>query len=134
MAILGNSLMNLNSNTSYGLPIGDVTEQESRWWAAVLAKGCGWRATLTRGDKEYCPPWACHLKYGEPFTLLHDNPELCLSSEVDPPSSALAQGYLIRLAEMHDVFDQLLAAFTAALTIPSRYQSIGSQNLQYLHG
>lgn len=119
IAIMANKSGGLNLNTGYELPIGDATAQESRWWAAILANGCGWRATLTRQDKEYHPPWSCHLEdSGEPFTIIYDKSELDIPPEGDPPSSAQAQSYLFRLAGMHDIFDQLLAAFAAVLTIP----------------
>lgn len=60
-------------NHRFLLPVGDADERELRWWTAVLAKGCGWRATLTRLNKEYLSPWACHLNEDTSFTLLHGN-------------------------------------------------------------
>ncbi|EFE44572.1 hypothetical protein TRV_00638 [Trichophyton verrucosum HKI 0517] len=134
IAIMANRSGGLNLNTGYELPIGDATAQESRWWAAILSNGCGWLATLTRQDKEYYAPWSCHLKDGgKPFTIIHDKSELIISSERDPPSSAQAQSYLLRVAEMHDIFDQLLAAFTAVLTIPYHMRFGAPVNLPEPH-
>ncbi|OAL72543.1 hypothetical protein A7D00_3545 [Trichophyton violaceum] len=136
IAKMANKSGGLNSNAGYELPIGEALAQESRWWAAILASGCGWRATLTRQNKEYHSPWSCHLKDGgKPFTLIHDKSELNISSERDPPSSAQAQSYLFRMAEMHDIFDQLLAAFAAVLTIPYHMRFGAPVNLPefYLH-
>lgn len=42
-----------------------------------------------------------------------------MTSSLDPPSSAEARNFLCRFARLHDAFDQLIAAFTAALTLPS---------------
>ena len=36
--------------------IGETCERASRWWAAVLAPGEGWHATLELGDKLYRSP------------------------------------------------------------------------------
>ncbi|KAM5470373.1 hypothetical protein MferCBS49748_002546 [Microsporum ferrugineum] len=107
------------SDNHYILSIGNADERESRWWTAILANGCGWRATLTRLEAEYCSPWACHLKDDEFFTIQHDKLTFNLSSNINPPSSNQALSYLLKFAQVHNIFDQLLTAFMAALTIPN---------------
>ncbi|PGH11056.1 hypothetical protein AJ79_05098 [Helicocarpus griseus UAMH5409] len=90
-----------NSSTSgyeFLIPVGDADEQGLQWWAAVLAKGRGWRATLAQADRD--------LDYR-------------------PPSSMQAWNYLLRLAQTHSAVDQLVGAFTATLTIPI-YQRFGA--------
>lgn len=49
------------SSGLFELPLEHVEPAEARWWAAILAGGSGWRATLYRDGKEYSAPWACHL-------------------------------------------------------------------------
>ncbi|KAJ5922904.1 hypothetical protein N7516_010607 [Penicillium verrucosum] len=50
-----------NSGDYFELDIGGDSVAEVRWWAAILAGGRGWQATLTRGSEAYFPPWECHL-------------------------------------------------------------------------
>ncbi|WEW58754.1 hypothetical protein PRK78_004222 [Emydomyces testavorans] len=102
------------------IPVGDADEQELRWWAAILAKGCGWQATLTRGGRTYFSPWACYLDDDRPLTVLHNGLKSTSAYSLEPPSSTQAQSYLLRLAQMHNAVDQLIAAFMATLTIPRR--------------
>ncbi|KAK2883365.1 hypothetical protein FQN49_000005 [Arthroderma sp. PD_2] len=117
-AVSGSKYQTLPGNHC-SMHIGEVDQQELRWWSAILANGCGWRATLTRSNKEFLPPWACHLSDKESSIILHHNPKPnSTSNSPKPPSSAEAQSYLVRLATMYDASDQLLAAFTAALTLP----------------
>ncbi|PGH14673.1 hypothetical protein AJ80_05854 [Polytolypa hystricis UAMH7299] len=107
------------------IPVGDADERELQWWAAILAKGRGWQATLTRGDRQYSSPWACHLNDGRPLTIVHNGTRFTSACSLEPPSSTQAQNYLLRLAQMHDAVDQLIAAFVATLTIP-RHQRFGA--------
>ncbi|EIT82309.1 hypothetical protein AO1008_02659 [Aspergillus oryzae 100-8] len=93
-------------DNSYIIDIGTHDLAEVRWWAAILAEGRGWQATLVRDGKEYYPLWECHLNSSQ-FRLHH-----C------PPSSTQAQEYLFNLARYHDAFDQLISALAATMTIP----------------
>ncbi|OGM50939.1 hypothetical protein ABOM_000523 [Aspergillus bombycis] len=99
--------------------IGTDDLAEAQWWAAILAEGRGWQATLTRDGKQYYPPWECHLN-SSPFRLRHraQLPPLTSNLNTEPPSSAQAQQYLFNLARYHDAFDQLISALAATMTIP----------------
>jgi hypothetical protein len=48
------TLIPTNGDRSEGVdfffPIGDVDLAEARWWAAILARGCGWQSILCRGE------------------------------------------------------------------------------------
>ncbi|KAB8206000.1 hypothetical protein BDV34DRAFT_234945 [Aspergillus parasiticus] len=101
------------------IDIGTHDFAEVRWWAAILAEGRGWQATLTRDGKEYYSPWECHLNSG-PFRLHHraQLPPSISSLKTEPPSSAQAQEYLFNLARYHDAFDQMISALAATMTIP----------------
>ncbi|KGM91509.1 uncharacterized protein PADG_12367 [Paracoccidioides brasiliensis Pb18] len=98
------------------IPVGDADERELQWWAAILAKGRGWRAALNRSDRENSSPWACHLSDDRSLAILHNGPEFTPACSLEPPSSMRAQCYLLRLAQMHDAVEHLIAAFAAALT------------------
>ncbi|PWY74345.1 hypothetical protein BO70DRAFT_258581, partial [Aspergillus heteromorphus CBS 117.55] len=109
-----------SSSSFIPLEIKGSDPDEIRWWAAVLAAGNGWQATLTRNGKQYYPPWECHLG-NSPFVLQLRDQKLLLAlsgSTFKPPSSATALAYLCNFALSHDAFDQLLAAFTAIMTFP----------------
>jgi hypothetical protein len=103
----------------FTFPVGSADADERRWWAAILARGCGWRASLRRSGKEYNPPWACHLDPETSFEFCLEGPTSespCLSQ---PPSSGEAHRYLLKFANLHHAVDQLAAAFAASLTLPS---------------
>ncbi|RAH70210.1 uncharacterized protein BO66DRAFT_91606 [Aspergillus aculeatinus CBS 121060] len=106
------------SNELCSLQLGDLSSAELRWWAAILAGGRGWHATLNRDEKEYFSPWECHLA-DNCFTLLHSRTRSPIPSDLTPPSSVEAQAYLVSFARSHGCLDQLLAAFAAAITLPS---------------
>ncbi|KAF2245052.1 hypothetical protein BU26DRAFT_490162 [Trematosphaeria pertusa] len=103
----------------FTIPIGNVDTNERRWWAAILAGGCGWQATLNRSGNAYCPPWACHLNQRERFNIRYEGTPHLSPDVSHPPSSTEAQQYLCNFAKLHDAYDQLIAAFVASLTIPS---------------
>lgn len=106
-------------DNSYIIDIGTHDLAEVRWWAAILAEGRGWQATLVRDGKEYYPLWECHLNSSQ-FRLHHcaKLPPSISTLKLEPPSSTQAQEYLFNLARYHDAFDQLISALAATMTIP----------------
>lgn len=110
------------SEAHHCVDIGNADEQEIRWWAAVLAKGPGWEANLTRSGKGFSPAWACHLDDSETVAVLYHNTiKTSLDMHSKPPTSVESQNYLVKFARLHDAFDQLIAAFAAILTLPGHY-------------
>lgn len=101
----------------FELDIGCDEIAEVRWWAAILAGGRGWQATLARGGEIYFSPWECHLN-SSPFRICHHAKLPSSVSNLEPPSSAEAQEYLLNLARRHDAFDQLVCALAATMTLP----------------
>lgn len=101
----------------FDLDIGSDDAAEVGWWAAILADGCGWQATLARDGKVYYPPWECHLS-GSPFRLCHHAEMPSSISSLEPVSSAKAQEYLFNLARFYDAFDEVISALAAAITLP----------------
>jgi hypothetical protein len=100
-------------------PVGSADADERRWWAAILARGRGWRANLRRSGKEYNPPWACHLDPETNFNFCFEGPTNEFPCSNQPPSSGEAHQYLLKFAILHHAVDQLVAAFAASLTLPS---------------
>ncbi|KAE8148991.1 hypothetical protein BDV25DRAFT_157179 [Aspergillus avenaceus] len=98
--------------------IGTDNYAEVQWWAAILAEGCGWRATFVRDSKKYYPPWECHLN-SSPFILHHSAQLESSGCTVEPPSSSKALEYLCNLARFYNAFDQLVTALAATITLPS---------------
>ena len=81
----------------FDLDIGSDDMTEVHWWAAILAEGRGWKATLTRGGKQYYPPWECHLD-SSPFRLRHYANLPSPDCAVEPPSATEAYEYLYNFA------------------------------------
>jgi hypothetical protein len=108
-----------NTGEYIELDTGCESVAEARWWAAILAGGRGWQATLTRGSEAYFPPWECHLNSNS-FRIRHHTELQTQSSfpTLAPPSSAIAQQYLHNFARHHDAFDQLICALAATMTLP----------------
>ncbi|PYI34111.1 hypothetical protein BP00DRAFT_82941 [Aspergillus indologenus CBS 114.80] len=106
-----------DSRSCFSLDLNGCDPAEAQWWAAILAPGNGWQAILERGGKSYYPPWECHVSDPSLFRFKHDAP-LFFSTDVLPPSPDEAQIFLYKLARRYNCFDQLLAAFTTALTFP----------------
>ncbi|KAF1841392.1 uncharacterized protein K460DRAFT_388343 [Cucurbitaria berberidis CBS 394.84] len=94
--------------------IGPANPEEARWWAAILAQGQGWLATM---QPSYYSPWSINLQ---------SNPEFSLSAEVSAlplmgsASSCLdACGFLNKFCLRHNIVDQSHAALAAVLLFPS---------------
>ncbi|OQV10144.1 hypothetical protein CLAIMM_14184, partial [Cladophialophora immunda] len=110
-----------NGETGFGIPVGNADLEECRWWSAVLANGCGWRATLSRAGRDFCPSWECHLQSDDQVLRIHQIPSRdSASTSPRAPSSEQALQYLYHFAQLHDAHDQLLAAFVTALMIPGQ--------------
>lgn len=94
--------------------IGCGDPEEARWWAAVLAQGQGWRATM---QPSCCSPWSIRL---------HSEPDFSLSSELgalplmgSASSFTDACGFLNKFCLRHNIVDQSHAALAAVFLIPS---------------
>lgn len=103
-------------DSTISVRLGDLDAVELRWWAAILAPGCGWQAVLFRSDHRFYPPWSCHLSQDIRFEILH--PDRTIDADHCPPTSGEAQQYLNAFAKANNVYDQLQAALAACLTLP----------------
>jgi hypothetical protein len=46
------------------IDIGNASSKEARWWAAILARGQGWQATMALELDTYSSPWSISLQSG----------------------------------------------------------------------
>ncbi|KAM5384583.1 hypothetical protein ACJZ2D_001328 [Fusarium nematophilum] len=100
--------------------LGNHSPEEARWWAAILAPGRGWHATMSMGEDELLAPWSVSLEQSPLFTL-SGQPELSssLSAQNNAASFTQAFRFLDKFCRLHRIEDQSLAALVAALLLPS---------------
>ncbi|KAK1766927.1 hypothetical protein QBC33DRAFT_493032 [Phialemonium atrogriseum] len=108
--------------------IGDGSPEEARWWAAILAPGQGWQATMALEHDTFWSPWSICLQSNLRFFLSQK-----VTSTIPPspppsaPSFSDATRFLDNLCIRHSVTDQSHAALAAVLLFPSMG---GGQGLQ----
>ncbi|KAH6621496.1 hypothetical protein B0J18DRAFT_481102 [Chaetomium sp. MPI-SDFR-AT-0129] len=101
------------------LDISDVGPDEARWWAAVLAPGQGWQATmLLDEDTTFVAPWSVQLHSDNRF-LLSSKDSLSLGEEVTCLSFSEALRFLETFCVRRNIVDQSQAALAAVLLFPS---------------
>lgn len=120
------------NNLGANVDIGDASPEEVRWWAAILAPGQGWEATLTLEQDIFWSPWAIWLEAGPQFTISSGNSASTASACRTPhttavPSFSQAIHFLDLFCARHNVTDQSHAALAALLLFPSMR---GAQALQ----
>ncbi|KAF1955287.1 hypothetical protein CC80DRAFT_447668 [Byssothecium circinans] len=106
-----------NDQNAINIDIGNANPEEARWWAAVLALGQGWQATMTLEQHSFSSPWSIRLQPGLEFSLsrvINESPSPHLT-----PSFSDACSYLNRFCEHHNIIDQSHAALAAVLLFPS---------------
>jgi hypothetical protein len=107
------------------IDIGNVNSEETRWWAAILASGQGWQATMALEQDSFPSPWSIRLQSVSQFVLQRG-----MSVSPSPhvtTSFSDAYSYLNRFCEYHNIIDQSHAALAAVLLFPSMG---GHQTLQ----
>ncbi|KAF4460367.1 hypothetical protein FALBO_12854 [Fusarium albosuccineum] len=100
--------------------LGNHSLEAARWWAAVLAPGRGWHATMIIDKDELLAPWSISLEQSPGFAL---SGQLELSSSLSTQhhaaSSTQAFRFLEKFCQLHRIEDQSLAALASALLLPS---------------
>ncbi|KAG5798302.1 hypothetical protein H9Q69_002699 [Fusarium xylarioides] len=97
--------------------LGDVSPQEARWWAAILAPGQGWQANVAYEQQTSLAPWSIRLQQSFGFLLLHTTDSV--SSIYSAATFSDATHYLNRFCARHNVSDQSQAALASVLLLPS---------------
>lgn len=69
------------------IDLGNVRDNATRWWMAVLAPKEGWRATIHRKGQTYYSPWSVHADVSKIF-VLQSCPTNLHNIDTKPPSSS----------------------------------------------
>ncbi|RKL09685.1 hypothetical protein BFJ70_g16640 [Fusarium oxysporum] len=101
----------------FSIQIGDISLEEARWWAAILAPGQGWRADITYEQQTFLAPWSIHLQQSPCFVLLHGTDSA--SSPYPAATFSDASQYLDRFCARYNITNQSQAAMAAVLLLPS---------------
>lgn len=102
-----------NSQHFIVLDIGPASPKEVRWWAAILAKGQGWQASIR---SSLLSPWSVRIESNSQFLLY---PKTNTSDWKDSTSTfSEALGFLSRFCTRHNIVDQSHAALSAVLLLP----------------
>ncbi|KAK3296949.1 uncharacterized protein B0H64DRAFT_416195 [Chaetomium fimeti] len=107
----------LPDHLSLEVDISDASPDEARWWAAVLAPGQGWEATMLLGQDTFFAPWSIRLQPGHRF-ILSTNPTF-RNHSAGAPSSSEALRFLSNFCVRRNIGDQSQAALAAVLLFPS---------------
>ncbi|UKZ47354.1 hypothetical protein TrVGV298_001572 [Trichoderma virens] len=97
---------------AFFIDLGDASDEEYRWWSALVHPGQGWRAAYSSQ-----PVWAVTLGDQFKFIILNER-NVLPSSNVNPPSSREALAYLARFCARFNLESQVSLGLAMALTIP----------------
>ncbi|KAJ5789864.1 uncharacterized protein N7518_006875 [Penicillium psychrosexuale] len=104
-----------NNQSLVQIDIGhDASEEEVRWWQAILGSDEGWDATVKYNGHVYLSPWSISAKKAG-FNLATKD---FLSAMSEPPSSETALNYLSRFCVRHHLYAQCSVALAGVLFIP----------------
>jgi hypothetical protein len=109
---------------SAALDLRDAGQAEARWWAAVLAQGQGWKASLSLGGDSFFAPWSIQLQPGYPFTLLRDSDlqnGAAAENELMPPPASFSEAlrFLDRFGLARNIVNQSHAAPRCSAALPT---------------
>ncbi|KAL7938174.1 hypothetical protein V8C35DRAFT_143243 [Trichoderma chlorosporum] len=97
---------------AFFIDLGDASDEEYRWWSALVHPGQGWKAAYSSQ-----PVWAVTLGDQFKFIILNER-NVLPSSNVNPPSSQEALAFLTRFAVRFNLENQASLGLAMALTIP----------------
>ncbi|KAL6881111.1 hypothetical protein J3F83DRAFT_33098 [Trichoderma novae-zelandiae] len=101
-----------STDSEFTVDLGDASDEEYRWWSALLSPGQGWKASRAKQ-----PVWAVKYTGNVKFSIKNPRTE-ALSPDIKPPSSREAVAFLARFAAMYNLEGQARLALAMALTIP----------------
>lgn len=105
--------------TSIGVELGVVNDDAARWWAAVLAPGQGWKASIHHKRCHLLSPWSVTLESLHTILLSSASRNAADSSpSPSPPSFEAAVRYIEEYSALHSAKEQNRAALAAALLLP----------------
>lgn len=102
-----------NCQNSLFVDIGPAKPDEARWWAAILAPGQGWQATM---QSSLASPWSIRVESSSEFII---SPETVVKASQGSASTFLeACRFLNKFCTRHNIVDQSHAALAAVLLFP----------------
>lgn len=106
------------NGTDLEVDLSDVSPDEARWWAAVLAPDQGWQATmLLDEDTTFVALWSVRLQSDSRFLL--STGSLSFGEGAACPSFSKALCFLEAFCLRRNIVDQSQAALAAVLLFPS---------------
>lgn len=97
--------------------LGSINDEAARWWAAVLAPGQGWKASIPHKQYKFLSPWTVSLDSTRTI-LLSSNSEPDSPPLGKCPSFEAAVQHIAQYSALHSASEQSRAAFAAALLLP----------------
>ncbi|KAL7922326.1 hypothetical protein ACQKWADRAFT_86644 [Trichoderma austrokoningii] len=101
--------------------LGEASEKEHRWWSAILSPGQGWRANRF-GNPIWAVSFASNVKFkviSQPLAVEPSEEEESEEmTEVNPPTSKEAIGFLSHFASLYNLESQAMLGLAMALTVP----------------
>ncbi|KAJ3454221.1 hypothetical protein MRS44_018115 [Fusarium solani] len=97
--------------------LGSVSDEAARWWAAILAPGQGWKASIPHKRYRLLSPWAVFLDATYPILLSSASEPASPALGTCPSFEAAAQ-YIAEYSALHAASEQNRAAFATALLLP----------------
>ncbi|KAM6482692.1 hypothetical protein HDV62DRAFT_361367 [Trichoderma sp. SZMC 28011] len=97
---------------AFFIDLGDASDEEYRWWSALVHPGQGWKAAYSSQ-----PVWAVTLGKQFKFIILNER-NVLPSTKVNPPSAKEALVFLSRFAARFNLENQASLGLAMALTIP----------------
>jgi hypothetical protein len=109
------------------IDIGEKAARAARWWAAILAPGEGWRATIELQDTIYRSPWSAHITSSQILQLRNADVGFVTYEQFETtPSSDEALEYLGEYCEYHGISSQCIPALAASLFLPWKNSDKGA--------
>lgn len=106
-------------SNEFTVDLGDASDEECRWWSALLSPGQGWKATRFGH-----PVWAVSFTGNVKFNVI-SQPSASQPSEpseeineIKPPTSKEAIAFLSRFASLYNLESQAALGLAMALTVP----------------
>ncbi|KAL7796628.1 hypothetical protein V8C37DRAFT_353338 [Trichoderma ceciliae] len=101
------------TGSEFIVDLGDASDEEQRWWSALLSPGQGWK-----GAHAGQPLWAVAFTGNVKFHVMNNGNASQPSEVVEPPTSKEAVGFLSRFASMYNLESQAVLGLAMALTVP----------------
>lgn len=80
--------------------LGPINDDAARWWAAVLAPGQGWKASIPHKQYRFLSPWTISLDSTRPILLSSDSEPASPTLGTCPPFEAAVQ-YIAEYSALH---------------------------------